>query len=96
MGRKRGGLLEDFMGLGAKFPWYISVIVALAVFLLLTWVSDDFLVQSSAVKPTELGGFFVHRLFISIAWFLRWVIPAALLIGAAVSAIRGRKKQTPR
>ena len=55
MSAKRRSLIQDVPDLGAKLPWYVSAILAIVVFLVLTWVSQDFFAKSPAATPSELG-----------------------------------------
>ena len=67
------------------------MILAVLCFAGLPWYSRDFLAKPEFVAPADTGAFARHRMFVAILWFLKWIIPVALLIGGAVSAIRARR-----
>ena len=94
MGSRRArGLFEVLLDVAARLHWSVSVILAVAIYLALTWVSRDFYLQPGPVAMPEMGHFVIHRFVVSAALFLRWIIPAGLLIGAGVSVWKGRGRR---
>ena len=88
--RRERNLFEDLLDGAARLHWSVSVILAIAIYVALTWVSRDFYLQQGPVAMPEMGHFVLHRFMVSAALFLRWIIPAGLLIGAGVSVWKGR------
>ncbi len=88
--RRERSLLEDLLDFAASLHWSVSVILAVAIHVALPWVSRDFYVPPKPVAAPELGHFVVHRFIVSAAQFLKLIIPAGLLMGAGVSAWKGR------
>ncbi|HVB48361.1 MAG TPA: restriction endonuclease [Burkholderiales bacterium] len=90
MGRRRnGGALDDLFEIAAMLPWWVGVLLAVIGYLGLHLLAGSELLAS---KPGQMGGYLSHAVFKGLALGLQYVVPVALLAGAAASAI-GRYKR---
>lgn len=84
MARRKQSSFEDLVAIISKFPWWVGVLLAIAAYF---WLHN---VASSEValvtQPGKMGEFAAQTLFKSLAVFGQYVLPAAFLFGAAMSA----------
>jgi hypothetical protein len=85
------------MEIGARVPWRVGVALAIGTGVVL----HLFAINPAADPPrvttvAELGNFANARLIGVIAWFMQFIIPACLLIGAAGSYLRRSKPKSTR
>ena len=86
--RRRAGLFEDLIEIAVRLPWAVSVALAGALYILF-----HVFASAAAVHPTnasELGVFASRQLLSTIASFLQYLLPLALLVGAGASFARRR------
>lgn len=84
--RKQQSNLEVWTDLSSRLPWWLALLLALLSYLLL-----HFYAGRTEPPPTQLGGFGSYagrQLYRGIALYLQYLIPAVLIIGAIVSAVR--------
>jgi restriction system protein len=87
MGRRKGGLTELFE-LAMRLPWKVSAALVPVTFLILL-VIEMASAQSGAVSDLNQMGSVVIRTYIhTFAYLLKYIVPFAFAIGAAVSYSR--------
>ncbi len=87
---KRQDTFDVLIDISAKLPWWVGVILAFATYGLFHWMAGW---QTASPKGIQaLGDIIVIQFIRTIALFLQYLVPAALLIGAAMSAY-GRWKR---
>lgn len=89
MGRKDSPL-NDIFDLAAALPWWAGVALALAVFVVLHSIAGT--VPTTPTGTSGMGDFAVRSLYVTLAGFGQWILPIPLLLGAAASAYRRRKR----
>lgn len=83
MGRRRQSTFEDLVEIGAKFPWWVGVILAAVAYLVLHPVATMEIAISGSTK--DIGVSVSKAMFKAAATVGQYVLPAAFLIGAIVS-----------
>jgi restriction system protein len=86
---KRTGLVEDVMELAVRLPWGVSVALALTVYIALHVLASA--APAHPANISELGTFAGRQLLSTIAGFLQYILPLALLVGAVASFARRRR-----
>lgn len=88
--RTRSSPLDDIVDFVARFPWWVGVISAAVSYVVLS----SFASKPVAInlQPGAAAGSVVTGLFKTLATFLQYLIPAACLFGAGLSAW-GRHKR---
>ena len=90
MAKKKTGLLEDVAGIAATFPWWVGcVLAALAYGILHRYAASE--AVSSAV-PGQVAQLVISTTIKTLASVGQYLLPVALLAGAAVSILRRRKQ----
>jgi restriction system protein len=90
MARRSDSIFEDIADITSKFPWWVGVSLALVSFFFLQWYAGRAL---PAVTGT--GGLYENVLpgmLHSLAFFGRFVVPAAFLLGSLTSVILNYKR----
>lgn len=89
---KRQGLLEDLMDLSSKLPWWAGVALAIVSYFLL----HSFATGSAPAigSPGDMGKQVAGQLMRVLATISQYLLPLALLVGAAISAFSQRKRRT--
>ena len=90
MVKRKQSVLEDLIDLTALLPWWAGLLLALISY---------FLIHPFAIEPVptaagvnEVGEMVSKNLIRSFAIFGQYLLPAAFLIGTAVSVIGSRKR----
>lgn len=95
MARRKSSALEDLMEIGMKLPWQASVALALAAYLGFHYLATLPPVPTVISDPKQMGqamsATVMRQFAITFGMFLQYLVPAALLIGAAISAFRRRR-----
>jgi restriction system protein len=85
MGRRRQGILGDFVELATRLPWWAGLLGALITYLVLAQVA------SMHVEPARnLQAFtqsFLPLMFKTLAGIGQYVLPLPLVVGAVISAV---------
>lgn len=90
MARKRSTAAEDVIEVTSLFPWWGGVLAALVAFIVLRMISN---IEVPAVVDPKQVGVIVSRQFIKVlAGIGQWLVPVLLLIGAAVSYLKQRRR----
>ncbi|MDQ3060804.1 MAG: restriction endonuclease [Pseudomonadota bacterium] len=87
--RNRTSLADDLIGLTARLPWWVGVLLALLSYVGLRAVAQPSL--PPAVLPGQWGAFAVSGLWRALAMIGQYLLPFLFLLGAAISAFRRRR-----
>ena len=90
MARRRQNLFEALIEITSKFPWWVSVVLAVVAYAWLhsVAVSD----VTTVVQPGKMGDFVGQSVFKTLASVGQYLLPLIFLVGAAMSAF-GRNKR---
>jgi restriction system protein len=91
MGRRRQSLLEDIIGITARFPWWVGVLLAAVSYVGLHWLASS----KSSVAPKDLQnltGSLGKQLAVALATVLQYVLPLVFLVGSVASIFARRKR----
>jgi restriction system protein len=92
MGRKKQSFFEDLVEVSAMFPWWVGIILAVAAYALLHPVAA--MEIAAAPKPADIGMSVSKAIFRAAATVGQYVLPAAFLIGSAISVFSRRRLDT--
>lgn len=88
---RRPSGLEDLINVAAMLPWWVALGLALATYLgLHLWASST---EAPPQDVLALGGIAGRQIYRTLAGFLQYLIPAALMIGAALSAFKAAERR---
>lgn len=90
MARKKTGFFEDLFEIAFKLPWWVGVIAAAITFAIFHFGASTELPKITGTHG--LGNAVVEQVWITLASVLQWLVPFALLVGAAASAIKQRER----
>src|SRR5690554_2979808 len=85
--RKKVSPFEDLMSIAAALPWWLSVVLAVASFVVLRWVALNVVVPAPSGLE-NMGDVFTRQITRTVASFAQFIVPIALLAGALVSGVR--------
>jgi restriction system protein len=91
MGRRRQSLLEDIIGITARFPWWVGVLLAAVSYVGLHWLASS----TSGVAPKDLQNLtdsLGKQLAVALATVLQYVLPLVFVIGSVASIFARRKR----
>jgi restriction system protein len=88
---KRQSTLEDIAAITAKLPWWVGVLLALVAFAVLHSMAGTEVTAPKGVQG--LGDFAVKQFIRTLVAIGQYLIPLALLVGAAMSAYGRRKRR---
>lgn len=86
--RNRDSLADDLIGLTARLPWWVGVLLAFISYFGLHWLVEK---PSPTLQPGQLGAFAVSGLWRALAMIGQYLLPFLFLLGAAISAFRRRR-----
>lgn len=89
MARKKTSPFEDLTEIAALLPWWCGVLLALLAYGVLHYFAVQPNVAPSDIKG--MGAFAGRELWRTFALFLQYIVPAAFLLGAVVSAVRAAR-----
>ncbi len=92
MARQRTSILEDFISVSNRLPWWACIILAIGSYLVLHMIASRPAVSVKGVN--QLGDAMAHGLVTTLAMFGQYILPFAFGIGALLSGIdtiRGKK-----
>lgn len=84
MARRKQSLFEDVITLTRKLPWWTGVAFAIAAYFWLHGVATGEV--TAVAQPGKMGEFVGQTLFKTLATVGQYLLPAAFLLGAAMSA----------
>nr|WP_309476969.1 hypothetical protein [Trinickia acidisoli] len=88
--RKSTSPFDDLVVVAAKLPWWLSVILAAVTYAVLHRFATAGV--STNVAMAQVGQMVVHQMIKVLATFGQYLIPLALLAGAAASYFGRRKR----
>lgn len=90
MGRRGSSVLEDFLDIATKLPWWLSVVLAIVLYFFLHSIA---ITETPTVTGTHnVGNAVTGQIFKTFAGIFQYVLPGILLIGAGASFFRSRKR----
>ena len=91
MTRRRQNFIEDLIEITSRFPWWMSVVLAIAAYV---WLHSVSTAEVTAIaQPGKMGEFVTQTLFSTLASVGQYLLPFAFLVGAAMSAYGRAKRQ---
>jgi restriction system protein len=91
MARRRQSTFEDLIDVAAMFPWWVGVVLALVSYPGLHAVAT--MPNTVPADLKGMGQFAGRQLWITLASIFQWALPAAFLIGAAISGFKGARRR---
>lgn len=89
MARKKTSTFEDLAEIAAMLPWWGGTLLALVAYVVLHYFAAQPNVAPNDLKG--MGAFAGRELWRTFALFLQYIVPAAFLIGAVISAVRAAR-----
>jgi len=90
MTRRNQGLFDDLVGIISKFPWWVGVVLAIVAYLVLHSFATTEI--GAKANPQNIGAVVSTQIFRTVAIIGQYLLPGAILIGAAVSVLGRRKR----
>ena len=90
MAKRRQSAFDDLIDVAAKLPWWAGVALAIVAYLVIHPFAEA--PPPTAATVQEMGQAVSKQLYQTLAMLGQYLVPAAFLIGAAVSAV-GRAKR---
>ena len=91
MARRNSGVLRDLFEMAAKFPWPVSVALAVVVFFALhAYASQE---PGTATAARDIGRVAARSIFITLASIGQFVLPL-ILIGGAVAGFFAQRRRS--
>lgn len=90
MARRKQSVFVDLIQIAAALPWWAGVVLAVIAYLLLHAVAIREVVAVSG--PQMLGAAVTAQMWKSLATFGQYLLPAAFLVGAGLSADNRRRR----
>jgi restriction system protein len=85
MARRKTSTAEDIIEIVSRFPWWVGCLLALISFIILHLIAGIEVTKPQGAQG--LGGFAGKQLYVTLAGFAQFVLPALFLFGAVASAI---------
>jgi len=90
MAKRRQSAFDDLIDVAAMLPWWAGVVLAIVAYLVIHPFAEA--PPPTAATVQEMGQAVSKQLYQTLAMLGQYLVPAAFLIGAAVSAV-GRAKR---
>jgi len=90
MARRRQSPFEDLIDVAALLPWWVAVVLAIVAYFVIHPFADA--PPPTATSMEQAGQAVTKQLYRTLAMFGQYLVPAAFLMGAVVSAV-GRAKR---
>jgi restriction system protein len=87
---KRKSSFDDLVEFTAMFPWWVGALLAVGAFVGLHSVAGMEVAAPAGVSG--MGDFAIKQMMKTLAFFLQYVIPIGLLLGAGLSAFARKKR----
>lgn len=84
MARRRQNLFEDLIEITSKLPWWVGVMLAIAVYLWLHSVASSEV--TVVAQPGKMGELVSQTIFRTLASIGQYLVPFAFMVGTAMSA----------
>jgi restriction system protein len=91
--RGSGGLVEAVLGIGAKVPWPAAAALAVVFFGIFRWLSNIDAPDPAATTIATIAPVLPRTVVRTVAALLQYVVPALLLVGAAISAFAHQRRR---
>ncbi len=91
MARRRTSPAEDIVEIVSRLPWWVGFVLALASFAVLHVIANIKLPSPTA--PGQLGSYAGKQIYVSLAMFGQYVLPAVFGIGALISFVKERQQK---
>lgn len=91
MARRRTSVLDDLIGLTTKLPWWLGCLLAAIVYLSLHSIAN--INVRGPEGANQIGLYAGKQLYISLAMFGQYILPAVFCFGALLSFINRKKQQ---
>ena len=89
---RRKGAAEDLLAIAAKLPWWVSLVIAVVSFAVLHSVAGQDV--GSVTSAKDIGRLAAKGLYRSLANFGQYIVPPIFLLGAVVSMLGQRKRES--
>lgn len=90
MARRRSSAAEDVVEITSWLPWWAGVVAALVAFLAFRLVAG--IEVPAPADSKQIGGLVIRQAIRAVAMVGQWVLPALLLVGAAVSYFKQHRR----
>lgn len=91
---RRQGLLDDLMDIGSKLHWRVAVLSAAVIFVVCHVIASKTAPITTAKTLADLGTVVQQGLAHQMAAIFQYVLPAGLLIGAAVGFLKQSRSRS--
>lgn len=91
MARRKQSPFEDLIEITSKLPWWVGVMLAIAVYLWLHSVASSEV--TVVAQPGKMGELVSQTIFMTLASIGQYLVPFAFMVGAAMSAYGRYKRQ---
>lgn len=90
MARRRQSAFDDLIDVAAMLPWWVAVVLAVVAYFVIHPFAEA--PPPTATTVQQMGQAISKQLYRTLAMFGQYLVPAAFLMGAVVSAV-GRAKR---
>lgn len=91
MARRRTSILDDLIELTSKLPWWLGCLLAVIAYLSLHSIANIHLRAPEGAN--QIGLYAGKQLYITLARFGQYILPAIFCFGALLSSINRKKQQ---
>ena len=91
MARRRQSPFEDLIDVAALLPWWAAVVLAVVAYFVIHPFAEA--PTPTATSMEQMGQAVSKQLYRTLAMFGHYLVPAAFLMGAAVSAVSRAKRK---
>ena len=91
MSKHRTSTFEDIVGIVSRLPWWIGFLLAVVSFPVLHLIAGIQIDKPAGAN--QLGAYAGKQLYVTLANFGQYVLPAIFGIGAFISFFNGKKQQ---
>lgn len=95
MARRGTSVAEDLMVILSRLPWWLSLLLGLASWLLLRQVANTPALSPALMKPGDMSGLVLGQLWRTFAAVGQYVLPLICVFGA-IGSILGRRQRKRR
>lgn len=88
--RRQSSFFEDLTVIVSKLPWWAGLLIALISYLWLHHAAT----QTTPPSPQDieqLGDYVSNQIWVTIATFMHYILPAICVVGASISAFKQYK-----
>ncbi|MBU5611679.1 restriction endonuclease [Geomonas azotofigens] len=90
--KQRTSPIEDLVAVASKFPWWVSVVLAIVSYLTLHAMAARPIMPATAA-PGQMGDAAVKGLYVVLAMFGQIILPVAFLFAAVMSFFQSLKQR---